>query len=67
MSMLAIGFTVFTLFIIGLELFTGCAVIGWAGDNMIVEREKSPGPYWFAIILHVLVGVGLPLLIFFAG
>ncbi|MEM7782890.1 MAG: hypothetical protein AAF939_13760 [Planctomycetota bacterium] len=65
--MLAIGFTIFALFVIGLELFTGFAMIGWTGDYMVVEREKSPGPFWFTIILHMLVGFGLPLLIFFAG
>ena len=64
---MAIGLSVFSIFIIGLELFTGCAMIGWAGDNMVVERKKSPGPYWFAITLHSLVGIGLPTLLMFAS
>lgn len=63
---MTVGFSLFSVFIIGLELFTGCALIGWAGDNMVIEREKSPGPYWFAIVLHSLVGIGLPILFRFA-
>lgn len=63
--MLSIGLTIFSIFIIGLELFTGCAIIGWSGDRMIAERKKHPGPYWFGITLHVIVGVALPLAIFF--
>jgi len=65
--LISIGIGVFSLFVIGLELFTGCALIGWAGDNMVVEREKSPGPYWFAVILHSLIGIGLPLLFVIAS
>ena len=64
--MLSIWFSVFSILIIGLELFTGFVIIGWTGDNMVVERKRHPGPYWFGIILHVIVAVGLPLLIFFA-
>ncbi len=64
---MVIGLSVFSVFIIGLELFTGCAIIGWAGDNMVVERQKAPGPYWFAITLHCLVGIGLPIVIMFAS
>ena len=64
--MLSICFFVFSILIIGLELFTGFVIIGWTGDNMVVERKRHPGPYWFGIILHVIVAVGLPLLIFFA-
>ena len=59
---MTIAFIAFAIFIIAIELFTGCAIIGWTGDNMVVEREKSPGPYWFAVILHALIGVLLPIL-----
>ncbi|WDQ16666.1 hypothetical protein [Rhodopirellula sp. P2] len=60
--MMMLVFTAFALLLIGLELFTGCAMLGWAADKMVVEREKSPGPYWFAIALHSVVGIGLPIL-----
>ena len=64
--MMAIGFGLFSLFVICLELFSGCALIGWAGDHMVVERKKSPGPYWFTILLHSFIGIGLPLAFIFA-
>jgi hypothetical protein len=60
------GFGIFSAFIIALELFTGFAVIGWTGDNMLVEKEKSPGPYWFAITVQLLIFVGFGLIYFFA-
>lgn len=66
MSAFGIGISVFSLFIIALELLTGFAVIGWAGDSMVVEREKSPGPYWFTIVLHCLIGIALPVVVMFA-
>ena len=59
---MAIAFIVFTIFVVVMELFTGCAIIGWTGDNMVVPREKSPGPYRFAVILHSLAGILLPIL-----
>ncbi|MBL8890285.1 MAG: hypothetical protein JNL67_09915 [Planctomycetaceae bacterium] len=65
--MVALGFIVFTVLIVILELWLGCAVIGWSGDNMVVERERNPGPYWFAISLHCLTGVALPLLFHFSA
>ncbi|MDP1561588.1 MAG: hypothetical protein Q8M16_09345 [Pirellulaceae bacterium] len=49
---------------IALELFTGFAVIGWAGDFMVVQKEKSPGPYWFAIIIQLLSFVGFGVIYF---
>lgn len=44
-----------------LELWTGCAIAGWAGGNAIVRRDESPGPYWFAMAMQtaVLVVIGL--------
>lgn len=59
---MVIAFILFSVFIIAIELYTGCAIIGWTGDNMVIEREKSPGPYWFAVILHALIGILLPIL-----
>lgn len=53
------------LFIIALEVYTGFALIGWAGDNLLVERAKSPGPYWFVITLHSLIFIVLPLYLIF--
>lgn len=46
-----------------LELWTGIAVAGWSGDYSLVEREKSPGPYWFVMILQTLVLIVVPVLI----
>jgi hypothetical protein len=44
------------------EFWTGIAVVGLGGDNMVIEREKSPGPYWFIMALHTFAGIGLPVL-----
>jgi len=57
-----VGISLFLVFIVALELLTGCALVGFDGDNMVVEREKSPGPYWFAILVHATIGIGIPLL-----
>ena len=57
----------FALAIITVELFTGFAVIEWSGDRMVVQRTKSPGAYWFTIVLHCLIGLGLPLLVLLSG
>ncbi len=62
--MIGIAVGLFLFFVIGLELYTGFAFLGWAGDNRVVEREKSPGPYWFAISFHLLIAIGFPLLMF---
>ncbi len=48
------------------EFWSGIAVLGWNGDHMVVFREKSPGPYWFTMALHTVIGVGLPVLAAFA-
>ena len=42
--------TLLTLFA---ELWLGIAVTGLQGDSPFVEREKSPGPYWFVMACHV--------------
>ena len=44
-----------------LELWMGCAIAGWTGDNSVIQRSKSPGPYWFVMILQsaILVFAGL--------
>ena len=57
----------FTAAIIVLEIATGCAIIGWAGDKQVAVREKSPGPFWFAIVLQALAGIGVPLLVIFGS
>ena len=49
--------------LIGLELYSGSAVLGWSGDNLLVERKKTPGPYWFAIAIHAVIAVFVALLI----
>ena len=64
---MALAGLLFALVIILFELFTGIAVVGWAGDKMVVERAESPGPYWFTIVLHSLIGLGLPLLVLLSG
>ena len=58
----AVAALVVSLGIIVLELFSGFALIGWTGDRMLVERAKSPGPYWFTIVLHAAIGIAIPLL-----
>jgi hypothetical protein len=42
-----------------LELWTGCAIAGWTGDKSVIERAKSPGPYWFVMALQTTVLVFL--------
>ena len=64
---MALAGLLFALVIIAIELFTGFAVVGWTGDKMVVERAKSPGPYWFTMVLHCLIGIGLPLLVLLSG
>ena len=66
MLIATIATCLFSLGMIFLELMFGLAVIGWTGDNMVVEREKTPGPFWFAIIVHALVGIGFPTMLYFA-
>lgn len=45
--------TFMVVFIFFLQLVLGIAVVGWLGHFATVEREKSPGPYWFSISLQV--------------
>ncbi|MAI71632.1 MAG: hypothetical protein CMM01_12045 [Rhodopirellula sp.] len=35
-----------------LELWTGVAVVGWAGDKSLIERQRAPGPYWLVMALQ---------------
>ena len=39
------------------EFWMGIAVGGWSGET--IERAASPGPYWFTMALHTVIGVGL--------
>ena len=63
---MAIAYALFAIFLLALELILGVAFVGWYGDNMVVEREKQPGPYWFTVVLHAVIGLGPPALVFFA-
>ena len=65
--MLALILTLVSVCILVAEFWTGIAVVGWQGDQPILERSKSPGPYWFTMILHTIAGVGMPVLAFVAG
>lgn len=42
-----------------LELSTGIAVKGWAGDRALVFRDQHPGPYWFVMGLQSVVLFGI--------
>lgn len=64
---LAILLTVLSLGILIAELWLGIAVTGWQGDELYIERAKSPGPYWMTMVLHMVIGIGLPVLAFIAG
>lgn len=63
MSVTSVLVAVAPFVVIGLELCSGCAVMGWTGDRMVVEREKSPGPYWFSIALHTVMAAFLAFVI----
>ena len=34
------------------EFWAGFAVVDWCGDEKVIEREKSPGLYWFTMAIH---------------
>jgi hypothetical protein len=51
--------------IVLLELATGYAAVGWSGRMMLASRKKLPGPYWFSILLHLVLLIGLPALMYF--
>ncbi len=38
-----------------LELWTGIAVVGWAGNSSTVNRQKDPGPYWVSIGVQIFI------------
>ncbi len=65
--MLTIGLAIIALIILGAEFYLGIAVTGWQGDDIIVERNKTPGPYWMWMVLHTMICIGLPVLSWFAG
>ena len=65
--MLTLVLGTISLLILVAELWLGIAVTGWQGDDLYVERVKSPGPYWLTMAMHAFVCVGLPTLSFFAG
>ncbi len=37
-------------------------MVGSSGDDVVIQRDKSPGPYWFTMTLHVLIAVVASLL-----
>ncbi len=61
--MLAICLSIVSSCVLAAEFWAGIAVDGGTfGDDMVVEREKAPGPYWFTMAIHTAIGVGVPLL-----
>jgi hypothetical protein len=62
MILALLGFDLFLILIIALELYTGFAWCGWTGDNMVIEKEKHPGPYWLTIGIHLFILIALPIL-----
>ena len=48
--------------VIALELVTGVAVLGLPYNRMVVDRGKNPGPFWVAIIIHLILAYLQPLL-----
>jgi len=35
-----------------LELWTGFAVVGWPGENALIDRRTKPGPYWLVMAVQ---------------
>jgi len=60
--MITLALSIAALCILIAEFWTGFAVIGWAGDSAVIDRRKSPGPYWFVMSIHTAIGVGVSLL-----
>lgn len=65
--MLMIVLSVIAFFVLVAEFWLGIAVIGWTGERLFLERSATPGPYWMMMVLHTAVGVGLPVLAYFAN
>ncbi len=65
--MLAYALSVFSLAILGTELYFGVVVVSTQGDELFVERAKAPAKYWVWMSLHIVVGVGIPILGWLAG
>ena len=65
--MLTIFLAVASWLILLAELWLGIAVTGWQGDDLYVERSKSPAIYWCVMAFHAIVSIGLPTLSFHAG
>ncbi len=64
--MLAIALSCVSVCILLAEIWTGIAVIGWQGEQPFLDRSKTPGPYWFMMLLHTIAAVGIPALAFAA-
>jgi hypothetical protein len=61
-NMIPIILSIVAFCVLVAEFWTGIAVVGWSGDKMVIERRKSPGPYWFTMAIHTVIGVGIALL-----
>ena len=58
-----LAFCLFGVIVVGIELFSGIAFLGWAGDFTLMERRKARGPFWFTITLHAVMLIVVPGLI----
>ncbi|TWU17946.1 hypothetical protein [Allorhodopirellula heiligendammensis] len=38
-----------------LQLWSGFAIAGISGNNMLVDRRTKPGPYWFIMALQTVI------------
>ena len=61
-NMIAIALSIVAICVLVAELWTGFAVCGLSGDDLVIDRRKSPGPYWFMMSLHGVASVAIPLL-----
>jgi|GEM_PF-2122896 len=65
--MIRVIFAVLLLTIFAMELCFGFAVVGWQGDNFLIERAKFPIQYWLVMALQFVIAIGVPLLACAAG
>ncbi len=65
--MITVIFAVLFSTIFVMELWCGFAVVGWQGDNFLIERSKSPVQYWMVMALQIVIALGVPLLTHAAG
>ncbi|TWT65083.1 hypothetical protein [Allorhodopirellula solitaria] len=46
-----------------LQLWSGFAVAGISGDQVLVDRRTRPGPYWFIMAIQTMILVVAPILV----